>query len=129
MTATASGLQVPPVPSVDPAAAVTAHAGDTTLTIADCGVNLTNTGAVGTAIYTLLAAAAAAGMALRVFLTVAQIVQLKPATGEKIYLAGDGTADDLLNIADVIGNYVDLFCDGEKYLVQDYSGVVTKVAP
>jgi hypothetical protein len=126
MTATASGLQVPPVPMVDPAAAVVEYAGDTDLAITDYGKNITNTGAVGTAVLTLLAAALAAGLALRVYLTVDQIVQLKPATGEKIYLAGSGVADEVVNIAAVIGNYVDVFCDGEKYLVQDYFGVVTK---
>lgn len=128
MTATASGLQVPPVPMVDPAAAVVEKTTDATLTVAEYGKNITNTGAVGTAVLTLLAAASAAGLPLRVYLTVDQIVRLLPQTGEKIYLAGSGVATKYLNIAAVIGNYVDVFCDGEKYLVQDYSGVVTKEA-
>lgn len=128
MTATASGMQIPEPPLVAPDASVVAHAGNTTLALTDYGVNLTNTGAVGTAVYTLLAAASAAGMAMRVYLTVAQIVRLTPQTGEKIYLAGSGVASKYLNIAALVGNYVDVFCDGEKYLVQDYSGVVTKEA-
>jgi hypothetical protein len=128
MTATASGLQVPPVPMVDPAAAVVAYDADAALALADYGKNITNTGAVGTVVLTLLPAAQAAGLPFRVYLTVDQIVQLLPTTGESIYLAGDGVASKYLDIAAVIGNYVDVFCDGEKYLVQDYSGVVTKEA-
>jgi hypothetical protein len=128
MTVTASGLQVPLVPRVAPDASVTAKTTTGNLAIADYGVNLTNTGAGGTIILTLLAAAAAAGMPLRIYLTVAQIVELLPQTGEKIYLGGSGVATKMLVIAGVIGNYVDLYCDGEKYLVQGYSGVVTKEA-
>jgi hypothetical protein len=128
MAVTASGLQVPAPPLVAPDASVTAKTTTGNLAIADYGVNLTNTGAGGTIVLTLLAAAAAAGMSLRVYVTVAQIVRLLPQTGEKIYLGGSGTATKYLNIAAVIGNFVDVYCDGEKYLVQGYSGVVTKEA-
>jgi hypothetical protein len=128
MTATASGLQVPAVPKVAPEAAVTAKAATGNLAIADYGVNLTNTGAGGTTVMTLLAAASAAGMPLRMQVLAAQIVRFLPQTGEKIYLAGSGVATKYLNVAGVIGNFVELYCDGEKYLVQSYSGVVTKEA-
>jgi hypothetical protein len=128
MTATSSGLQVPAVPKVAPEASVTAKTTTGALAIADYGVNLTNTGAGATVTLTLLAAASAAGMPLRVYLTAAQIVRLLPQTGEKIYLAGSGVATKYLNIAAAIGNFVDVYCDGEKYLVQGYSGVVTKEA-
>lgn len=128
MTATASGQQVPAVPKVAPEASVTAKAGSGNLAIADYGVNLTNTGAGAGIVLTLLAAASAAGMALRVYLTVAQTVTLTPQTGEKIFLGGSGVASKYLLIAGVIGNYVDVYCDGSKYLVQSYSGVVTKEA-
>jgi hypothetical protein len=128
MAPTASGLQVPTPPLVAPEAAVTAKAATGNLAIADYGVNLTNTGAAATVALTLLAAASAAGMPLRLYVTAAQIVQFVPASGEKIYLAGSGVADKYVQVAGVIGNYIDLFCDGEKYLVQGYSGVVTKQA-
>jgi len=128
MAATASGLQVPAPPLVDPAATVVEKAATGNLAITDYGKNLNNTGAVGTIVLTLLAAANAAGLPLRVYVTVAQIIRLQPQSGEKIYLAGSGVADKYLNIAATIGNYVDVFCDGEKYLVQDYAGVVTKQA-
>jgi hypothetical protein len=128
MTATASGLQVPAVPCVAPDAAVTAKTQTGNLAITDYGVNLTNTGAGATIVLTLLAAASAAGMPLRIQILAAQIVRLLPQTGEKIYLAGSGVATKYLNVAAVIGNFVEVYCDGEKYLVQKYSGVVTKEA-
>jgi|WetSurMetagenome_2_1015567.scaffolds.fasta_scaffold209026_2 hypothetical protein len=128
MTATASGLQVPAVPRVAPDAAVTAKASTGALAIADYGVNLTNTGSSGTIVLTLLAAASAAGLPLRIQILAAQIVQFLPQTGEKIYLAGSGVATKYLQVAGTIGNFVELYCDGEKYLVQKYSGVVTKEA-
>jgi len=128
MAATGSGYLVPRPPLVAPDASVTAKAATGNLAIADYAKNLTNTGAAGTIVLTLLAAASAAGMAFRIQCTAAQIVRLLPQTGEKIYLGGSGVASKYLNIAAVIGNYVDVYCDGEKYLVTSYSGVVTKEA-
>ena len=61
-------------------------------------------------------------------MTAAFLVRLLPQTGEAICLAGSNVVTKYLNIAALVGNYVDVFCDGEKYLVQDYSGVVTKEA-
>jgi len=117
MTATGSGFLVPRPPFVPADAAVSAQASTASLAITDYGKNITNTGASGTVVLTLLAAALAAG-----------IVRLLPATGEKIYLGGSGVASKYLNVAAVIGNYVDVYCDGEKYLVTGYSGVITKEA-
>jgi hypothetical protein len=74
------------------------------------------------------AAALAAGLSLKVQLTVAQIVDLTPAAGEKIFLGGSGVATKYCSIAGVIGNFLDLYCDGTDYLVVNYSGVVTKEA-
>lgn len=128
MAATASGLQTVPLPKVAADAAVTAKASTGNLAIADYGVNLTNTGASGTIVLTLLAAASTAGLPIHVQITAAQIVQLLPQSGEKIYLGGSGVATKYLQVAGVIGNFVDVYCDGEKFLVQDYSGVVTKEA-
>jgi hypothetical protein len=128
MTATASGLMIPAPPRVSPDADVSAQTATATLTIANFCKNVTNTGSSGTIVLTLPAVAAVPGLAMRVQLTVAQIVQLLPATGEKIFLGGSGVASKYLNIAAVIGNYVDIFCNGEAYLVMNYSGVVTKEA-
>ena len=47
-----------------------------------------------------------------------------PARGSlRLYLA-----DEKLTIAGVIGNYADVYCDGERYHVFDYNGVLTKAA-
>jgi len=53
---------------------------------------------------------------------------LVPASGEQIFLGGGGVADEKLTIAGVIGNYADVYCDGERYHVFDYNGVLTKAA-
>jgi hypothetical protein len=59
---------------------------------------------------------------------VAQIVSLSPVSTEAIYLGGSGVVNKDLNIAGVIGNFVDLYSDGVNFLVGNYSGVVTKEA-
>jgi hypothetical protein len=128
MTATGTGFFIPRPPLVAPSAAVSAQASTASLVIADYGKNVTNTGASGTIVLTLLAVALAAGMSLRIQVTNANIVRLLPATGEAIYLGGDGVVTKYLGIAGVIGNYCELYCDGERYLVTSYSGVVTKEA-
>jgi hypothetical protein len=126
MTATASGLQVPAPPKTAPEAARTAHSTTEAITAATFGTNHTNTGATGAIVLTLPAASTVAGMSLGFYVTAAYDVQIAPASTEKIYLAGSGTADELLNIAGVVGNFIDIFCDGKKYLVEKYSGVLTK---
>jgi hypothetical protein len=126
MTATGSGYLVPDPPLVPANAEVVEHAAGATLTVASFGKIHTNTGDSDSQELTLPAAADAAGMSLKAQLTVAQDVVLVPASGEAIYLGGSGTDDEKLNIAGVIGNYADIFCDGERYHVFDYSGVLTK---
>jgi hypothetical protein len=128
MAVTASGLQIPAPPYVAPDATVTAKASTGSLAIADYNVNLTNTGAGAAIVLTLLAAALAAGCALRVTVLAAYTITLTPASGEKIFLNGSGVASKYLLIAGVIGNVVEVFCDGVNYLVQNYAGVVTKEA-
>jgi len=128
MTATGSGFLVPRPPFVPADASVSAKTTTGNLAIGDYAKNITNTGSSGTIVLTLLAASAAAGMSFRVQITVAQIVRLLPQTGEKVFLGGSGVATKYLQIAGTIGNYCDVYCDGEKYLVTSYSGVVTKEA-
>jgi hypothetical protein len=115
-------------PQVPGTASVTALASATTLTSAHYGVNLTNTGAVATLEHALLPAADVKGQVLHFQLTAAQIVRLQPASGEKVYLGGSGVADKYVNVAAVIGNYIELYSDGTDYVVTHYSGVVTKEA-
>ena len=124
-----TGYLVPAPPALSAKTTPTAKTGDATLTAAECnGQIITNTGASGTIVLTLPAPSAVAGCAFRVQLTVAQIVRLLPTSGKKIYLGGSGVATKYLNVAGVIGNYADVFCDGTDFHVTHYSGVVTKEA-
>lgn len=116
------------VPHVPGNATVTALASATTLTSAHYGVNLTNTGASATLEHALLAASSVKGKCIKFQLTAAQIVRLQPASGESVYLGGSGVADKYLQVAGVIGNYVELYSDGSRYHVVGYSGVLTKEA-
>lgn len=121
------GYIIPEPPFVDPKVTPTAKAASASLTAAECnGKIITNTGSSGTVVLTLPAAATVAGCAFKVQVTVAQIVRCTPASGEKVYLGGDGVASKYLNIAGVIGNYCDVYSDGVDYIVGGYSGVVTK---
>jgi hypothetical protein len=123
-----TGYFVPAPPRVVSNATVTAKATDATLALANFGTIITNTGAGGTVVLTLPAASAVAGCTVRVQVTVAQIVRCLPASGEKVFLGGDGVASKYLNIAAVIGNYAELYSDGVQYHVINYAGVVTKEA-
>ena len=126
MTATATGLLVPELPIVAPDATVVAKDASATIAVTEFAKNITNTGAITSATFTFPAASSVAGMPIRFYLTVDQIVKITPASGEKIFLAGSGVASKYLQIAGVIGNFVDIFCDGMKFLVTKYSGVLTK---
>lgn len=111
---------------VSPKATVKAQATTAAVATTDFPKNNTNTGSTATMVLTLPAAADVKGKFMRVQLTVAQIVQLVPATGEKIYLGGSGVASKYLQIAGVIGNYAVIYSDGTDYLVTGYAGVLTK---
>ena len=123
-----TGINIPPPPVVAANATVTAKTTDATLALANMGTIMTNTGAAGNVVLTLPAASAVAGMAIKIQVTAAQVMRALPATGEKIFLGGDGVASKYLNIAGVIGNYADLYSDGVQWLVTGYSGVLTKEA-
>ncbi len=107
---------------------VAAKAATATLTTSDFDKVITNTGSSGTVVLTLPAARSVKGRSLKIQVTVAQIVSLSPAATEAVFLGGDGVVNKDLDIAGVIGNYVDVFSDGSNYLVTGYSGVVTKEA-
>lgn len=92
------------------------------------GTVYNNVGSTGTLAATLPAVANATGKYVTFFVGAAQIVRPTPATGEKIYLFGDGVASKYLNIAAVIGNYASLYCDGTAWYVMETNGVVTKEA-
>lgn len=114
------------VSSLDTNTTVKANTATADMNDYDFEKNNTNTGASGTIVLTLPAASSLKGQKTRIQVTVAQIVQVKPATGEKIYLGGDGVASKYLAIAGTIGNYAEIYCDGTSFYVTGYSGVLTK---
>ena len=69
------------------------------------GGTITNTGAVGAAVYSL--PAPVVGMHFRVYLTVAQDVDVNPATGTQILALTDATGDAISSAA-TIGNCIEL---------------------
>lgn len=115
-------------PIVNPSTAPVAYATDTTLVAADLNKNVTNTGSSGTIVLTLPAISGTAGATLHVELTVAQIVRLLPVAGTAIALGGSAVVTKYLNIAGVIGNMVDIYSDGTRWLVVNRDGVITKEA-
>ena len=68
------------------------------------------------------------GKCLSFHVLAAQIIQVLPVSGQAINLNGSAVVTKYLNIAAVIGNYCDMYCDGTQWIVTGYSGVVTKEA-
>ncbi len=116
-------------PTVDLAdATVVTKTADYTVLKTDMGKIFNNTADDGTQVLTLPALKDVQGECLRVAATAAQIIRLLPQTGEAINLNGSAVASKYLNIAGVIGNYVDVYADNTEWVVVGYSGVVTKEA-
>ncbi len=115
-------------PIVNPSATPVAYTGDATLVAADLNKNVTNTGSSGTVVLSLPSAAGLTGSTLHVEVTAAQIVRLLPVSGQAIALGGSAVVTKYLNIAAVIGNMVDVYCDGTRWLVVNRDGVITKEA-
>lgn len=84
---------------------VTAKAATATLTANECKGVVTNTGASGAIVLTL--PTPAVGMHLRVYLTVAQDVDLNAATGTQILVLTNATGDAISSAAS-IGNSIEL---------------------
>ena len=109
-------------------APIVAETTNATLTVDNFNSVITNTGASGAITLTLPAASSVAWKALKVYVTVAQIINLSPASTESVYLAWNWVVDKDLIVPWVIGNYVDIYSDWVKYLVWDYSGALVKEA-
>ena len=116
------------VPTVSGDQTALAKTGDYTVLTTDAEKILTNTGASGTVVFTLPTAASMAGKALGFHVLAAQIVRLLPVTGEAVCLASAVVVTKYLNVAGVIGNYVEVVSDGTAWLVTKRDGVVTKEA-
>lgn len=92
----------------------------------DMDAILTNTGASGAIVFTLPTAKANHGVCFRVHAFAAQQISLSPQTGEAISLSGSAVVSKNLVIAGVIGNYVDIYCNGISWEAVNCNGVVTK---
>lgn len=118
-------------PTINPrTATVTTKTADYTITVADVSTPtiFNNSGDTGTMVLTLPSVSAAKGKVVRVHLLAAQIVRLLPVSGEAVNYNGSAVVTKYLNIAGVIGNYVEVFCDGTQWVVTQANGVVTKEA-
>jgi hypothetical protein len=109
-------------------ATITAKTADYTVTVDDLKLPtiFTNAGAAGTIVFTLPSVAKAKGHVVLLNVLAAQIVRALPQTGEIVNYNGSVVVTKYLNIAGVIGNYAELFCDGVQWIVRDANGVVTK---
>jgi len=116
-------------PTVDLAdATVTTKTADYTVLKTEMNRIFNNTGDDGTQVLSLPALKDVQGSCLRVAVTAAQVIRLLPLTGQAINLNGSAVVTKYLNIAGVIGNYVDIYADEDEWVVTGYSGVVTKEA-
>jgi len=109
-------------------ATVTTKTSDYTILASELDGIFNNSGDDGTTVLTLPAVKDSIGKTLTINVLAAQIVRALPVTGEAINLNGSAVVTKYLNIAGVIGNYADLFCDGTQWIVTGYAGVVTKEA-
>lgn len=122
-----AGLLNPVFPQVNRrTASVTAKTADYTILKTELNNIFSNTGAGGTIVFTLPAVKDAKGKTLLLNVLAAQIVRALPVTGEIINLNGSVVVTKYLNIAAVIGNYAELYCDGVQWMATNFSGVVTK---
>ncbi len=118
-------VQVATVPAT---ATVTAKSTGATITAAEFGTIVTNTGAGGAITHTLPAASSVAGKSIVFKSTVAQIVNISPASTDGIFLDGSGVDDKDLIVAGVIGNRVTVYSNGTNYEAYYGCGVITKEA-
>lgn len=122
---------VPAYPTLDPRlATVSTKTADYTVTQADLNepTIFNNEGDAGTQTLSLPAVAASKGKVVRAHALAAQIIRLDPNGSEKINYNGSAVAGKYVQLAGVIGNFIELFCDGSQWVVTQANGVVTKEA-
>lgn len=119
----------PLYPMVDPrTATVTTKTADYTILPTELNGIFNNAGDDGTLVFTLPSVAVSKGKCLKFHSLAAQIIRLLPVTGQAINLHGSAVVTKYLQVAGVIGNYVDVYCDGTQWIVTGGSGVITKEA-
>jgi len=117
------------LPEVQPTGTVSAKTANYTITAADFGKVMTNTGASGAITFTLPAASSALkGQVIKFAALAAQIINVSPNSADGIYLNGSGVADKDVVVAGTIGNSVTIRCNGSNYEAYYANGVVTKEA-
>ncbi len=122
---------IPPYPTIDPrTATVTTKTADYTVTQDDLDkpTIFNNSGDTGAQVLTLPAVVSSKGKILRAHALAAQTIALLPQTGEAVNYNGSAVVTKYLLLAGVIGNYVEVFCDGTQWVVTQANGVVTKEA-
>lgn len=122
---------MPAYPTIDPrTATVATKTADYTITVADLATPtiFNNTGDVDALVLTLPAVADAKGKVLVVHALAAQVIQLDPQAGEAVNYNGSAVVSKYAQLAGVIGNCIELFCDGSQWVVTKANGVVTKEA-
>ena len=98
-------------------ATVTTKTADYTILSTELNRVFNNSGDDGTTVLTLPTVYGNAGKALKIHVLAAQIVRALPVTGQAVNLNGSAVVTKYLNIAGVIGNYADLYCDGYQWIV------------
>lgn len=122
---------VPAYPTIDVRTATVAiKTADYTITQADLEAPtiFNNTGDAGAQTLTLPAVAASKGKVVRAHALAAQVIDLDPQAGEAVNYNGSAVVSKYVRLAGVIGNYIELYCDGTQWIVTQANGVVTKEA-
>lgn len=125
------GSLMPAYPTIDPrTATIATKTANYTITLEDLETPtiFNNAGDDGNQVLTLPAVADAKGKVVRAHALAAQTIQLDPQTGEAVNYNGSAVVSKYVQLAGVIGNYIELFCDGEQWIVTQANGVVTKEA-
>ena len=122
---------IPFYPTIDVrTATVTTKTADYTVTVADLETPtiFNNAGAAGNLVYTLPSVASAKGKVVRIHALAAQTQQADPQAGEAVNYNGSAVVSKYAQLAGVIGNCMEMFCDGTQWIVTQANGVVTKEA-
>lgn len=121
----------PSYPTIDVRTATVAiKTADYTVLAADLSAPtiFNNSGDAGAQVLTLPAVADSKGKVLRAHALAAQTIALDPASGEAVNYNGSAVVSKYVLVAGVIGNYIEVFCDGTEWVVTQANGVITKEA-
>jgi len=116
------------VPFIDCAnAPVRAIVSDTVLTQDDLFTVINNEGSGGALVVTLPNPVESREGVIRFAIIDAQNISIYPYPGGVVALNGDVDTGEYVDLPDTVGNYAELYCDGEKWQVTHYSGSLSKL--